>query len=634
MADLRAEPSEGAGATVRMAASLIIVSFVFGVLYLGRTVLEPLAIAVLLAFVLTPPIRRLRRLHVGRAASVIAVVALALGLIVGLGFVMETQVARLAGEIPKYQANLQGKIVSFNKALVSSGTLKQASSTLDSLAAELGGGKSNQRTEGNQSPAPVPVEVQTPQPATLQYVQELVNPLIEPLTMGGLLVLFLVFMLFYREDLRDRILRLGGTRDLQATTAAMNDAGTRLSRYFLIQATINASFGVVIAVALWVIGVPNAILWGMLAAILRFVPYVGTPIAAVFPLALAAAIDPGWTRVLLTAALFLSAEVTTGQLIEPVLQGQQTGLSPVAVVLAQLFWTLIWGVPGLLLAVPITVCIAVLGRHVEALNFLGIVLSDEPALAPHEGFYQRVLAGDATEAAYQAERQLIEQDLSSYYDAVPMKALALAHADAARGKLSEERQAELLEVIEEVVEDLEDHAGEDVEKQPAAAGSIVLIAARSAIDQAANLLLADVLEKQGVNAQVQPYSRGGRATLAAIPRSSPNIVCISSFAASEAGAAPVRYLIRRWRKTAPEARFFACFWRLADDAAKLQDLRKAVSADFAAATVQEAAGECREQLALALDHKPEFALEESRAASLGHDTNRQSVRHASGATVD
>lgn len=341
----------------------------------------------------------------------------------------------------------------------------------------------------------------------------------------------------------------------------------------------------VIALALWAIGVPNSILWGILAAILRFVPYVGTPIAAVFPLALAAAIDPGWTKVLLSVALFLGAEAATGQLIEPVLQGQQTGLSPVAVVLAQLFWTLIWGVPGLLLAVPITVCIAVLGRHVEALNFLGIVLSDEPALAPHEGFYQRVLAGDATEAAYQAERQLSEQDLSSYYDAVPMKALALAHADAARGKLSEERQTQLLEVIEEVVEDLEDYSDKDVETQPATTGAVMSIAARSAIDQAANLLLADVLEKQGANTQVLPYSRGGRTTLAAIQRSSPKIVCISSFAASEAGAAPVRYLIRRLRKTAPEARFLVCFWRLADDAAKLKDLRKAVGADFAAATI-------------------------------------------------
>ena len=201
--------------------------------------------------------------------------------------------------------------------------------------------------------------------------------------MGGLLVLFLFFILFYREDLRDRMLRLGGTRDLQATTAAMNDAGKRLSRYFLVQAAINGGFGLLIGEAPLdhrrsKFHCPR----GMLAAILRFVPYVGTPLSAVFPLVLASAIDPGWTKVVETALVFLVAEVITGQAIEPVLQGQQTGLSPVAIVLAQLFWTLIWGIPGLLLAVPITVCIAVLGRHVEALSFLGVVFGRRTGARP------------------------------------------------------------------------------------------------------------------------------------------------------------------------------------------------------------------------------------------------------------
>ncbi len=316
---------------VSVACGLIIVSFVLAVLYLGRVVLEPLAIAVLLSFVLTPPIRRLRGLFFGRVTSVIAVVVLALAILGVLGFVMEMQVSHLAGEIPKYQHNIREKIASLNKALVSSGTLEQASSTLDSLGSELGskGASSSPQgqpgnAKGNQ-PAPIQVEVQKTQSATLQYLQELLSPIIEPISMGGLLVLFLVFILFYREDLRDRMLRLGGTRDLQATTAAMNDAGKRLSRYFLIQATINGCFGLFIGVALWIIGVPNFVLWGMLAAILRFVPYVGTPIAAVFPLVLASAIDPGWTKVVETALMFFAVELMTGQVIEPILQGQQTG---------------------------------------------------------------------------------------------------------------------------------------------------------------------------------------------------------------------------------------------------------------------------------------------------------------------
>jgi predicted PurR-regulated permease PerM len=203
--------------------------------------------------------------------------------------------------------------------------------------------------------------------------------------------------------LRDRLLRLGETQDLQRTTEAMDDAGKRLSRYFLGQAAIYASFGAVIGICLWALGVPNPILWGVMAAILRFVPYIGTLIAAVFPLILAGSVDPGWTKVLLTALLFFGSELVTGQATEPVLQGQQTGLSPLAIVVAKLFWTLIWGVPGLLLAVTVTVCIAVFARHTETMNFLGVILGDEPPLAPHEGFYQRLLAGDANEAAFQAE---------------------------------------------------------------------------------------------------------------------------------------------------------------------------------------------------------------------------------------
>jgi len=612
----------GEGTTVRVASGLIIVSFVLVVLYLGRTVLEPLAIAVLLSFVLTPSIRRLRGLFFGRVTSVIAVVLFALAILAGLGFVMETQVSHLAGEIPKYQKNIREKIASLNKALVSSGTLEQASSTLDSLASELGNKGPNPppqsqggKPQANQQPAPIPVEVQKPPSATLQNVQELLSPIIEPLSMGALLVLFLVFILFYREDLRDRILRLGGTRDLQTTTAAMNDAGKRLSRYFLIQATINGCFGLFIGAALSIIGVPNFILWGMLAAILRFVPYVGTPIAAVFPLVLASAIDPGWSKVLETALLFLAAEVITGQAIEPVLQGQQTGLSPVAIVLAQLFWTLIWGVPGLLLAVPITVCIAVLGRHVEALSFLGVVLGDEPALAPHEGFYQRVLAGDAIEASYQAETQLETQRLSDYYDAVPMKALALAEADASRGRLPEDRQGEFLRVIEDVIEDLDSYSDEDPGKQghrrPAKKNSaekdaaadtgkagcpLLLIQARSAVDQAASVLLANVLKKRGLAPSVQPYSTTRRAALQSAQRPAAKLICISCFEGAHSGALTVRYLIRRRRQALPEARFLACFWRPDQKPENLDELRKKVGADFIATSLKEAADLCCDEL--------------------------------------
>jgi predicted PurR-regulated permease PerM len=627
---LRREPEH------RVASGLIVVSFVLAVLYLGRLVLEPLAIAVLLAFVLTPPIRRLRRWHVGKVTSVILVVAFALAIIAALGFLMEAQVTHLATEIPKYQENLREKIASLNKALSSSGTLNRASSTLDSLASELGNkegsAKATEAGKPTGNPAtPIPVEVRKPQSAALESIQDLVSPLIEPLTMGGLLILFLIFILFYREDLRDRILRLGGTRDLQTTTEAMNDAGTRLSRYFLIQAAINGCFGVFIGAALWVIGVPNSVLWGMLAAILRFVPYLGVPIAAVFPLVLASAIDPGWSKVIATALSFLAAEIVAAQAIEPILQGQQTGLSPVAIVLSQLFWTSIWGVPGLLLAVPITVCIAVLGRHVEALSFLGVVLGDEPALAPHEGFYQRVLAGDATEAALQAESQLATKPLSDYYDAVPMRALAFAHADAARGKLPEEKQLDLLDVISDVIEDLEDYAdlkaGKELQPgRPQAAkveassakvapskseSPILLLAARTPVDQAASLLFADVLKKRGLEAPVQPYSR--RPGPVSTPRSRPKIVCVSCFGGSEAGSSSVRLLIKRYRRVFADSRFVACFWHLNSDPAKMEELRKSTDADFIATSLKAAAQICVDEVGETGATQPRLSLDPQAA---------------------
>src|SRR6185369_8893992 len=211
---------------------------------------------------------------------------------------------------------------------------------------------------------------------------------------------------------------------------------------------LNAGFGVVIASGLMVIGVPNAVLWGILAGLMRFVPFIGGLIAAFFPVALAAAVDPGWSMVLWTVALFLIAEPLAGHVVEPMLYGQHTGLSPVAIVIATLFWTILWGPIGLLLATPLTVCLVVLGKYVEALKFVDVLLGDEPALKPEERFYQRLLASDATEAADQAEQQLKTQALSAYYDAVPMKALMLAQVDAAQGKLTREKQLEISDTVE------------------------------------------------------------------------------------------------------------------------------------------------------------------------------------------
>ncbi len=421
-----------------MANGLLIAAFIIAGLYFGRAVFQPLAMATLLSLILTPVILRLRAWGLGRVLSVLLTVLVALSALGALGYNMSVQIADLADDLPRYEANLRQKARALQGADLSAGALNEASGTLERLQKEITTLEQLSHSQRESPPVekPLLVEVRTPEPGILESYRSLVEPLISPLATTGLVIMFLIFILLQREDLRDRVLRLAGTRDLQRTTTAMNDAAVRLSHFFLLQTTVNASFGLLVGVGLWIIGVPSPVLWGILAALMRFVPYIGSVIAAAFPIALAAAVDPGWTMALSTAALFLVMEPLVGQVVEPMLYGHSTGLSPAAVVIATLFWTLLWGPVGLLLAMPMTLCLVVLGKHIEALSFMYVALGDEPALAPAEGFYQRMLVGDATEAAEQAEEQLKTKALSTYYDAVPMAALALAQADAAEGKLS------------------------------------------------------------------------------------------------------------------------------------------------------------------------------------------------------
>ena len=247
------------------------------------------------------------------------------------------------------------------------------------------------------------------------------------------MAIFVLFILLQRQDLRNRLVRLAGARDLQRTTAALDDAGQRLSRLFLTQLAVNASFGCVIGLGLWIIGVPSAPLWGMLAMIMRFVPYIGALISAIFPLILAAAVGSGWTMFLITAVLFIVAETVVGQAIEPLVYGQSTGLSPVAIIVSATFWTWLWGPVGLILATPLSMCLVVVGRHVDRLEFLEVMFGDQPPLTPAELIYQRMLANDPIEAAEQARMFLKERPLVEYYDEILLEGLRLAETELQAG---------------------------------------------------------------------------------------------------------------------------------------------------------------------------------------------------------
>ncbi len=268
------------------------------------------------------------------------------------------------------------------------------------------------------------------------------------------MLLIVVFILLQREDLRDRLIRLFGSSDPQRATSTLTDAASRLSRYFLSQVMINSAYGTLIAIALWLIGMPSPIAWGLLAMLMRFVPYVGAFIAAALPMFVAAAVDPDWSSFFWVLGIFVVGELTMGQVVEPLVFGHGTGVSPMAVIVSTVFWTWLWGPLGLILAMPMTVCLAVLGRHVEGLEFFEVLLGDEPALTPEQRFYHRALAGDAAEVTYEAELALKDESLQTYLDAVVLPALKVAERDASRGTLDEEQTDKVANTVKEMLDNL------------------------------------------------------------------------------------------------------------------------------------------------------------------------------------
>src|SRR3984893_11686503 len=488
----KARTSEELMALLSAVATAILAAMIIAMLYFGREIFVPIALAILLSFVLAPLVAILQRIRVPRGLAVVSVVMLAFALIFATGSLLATQLTQLAGDLPRYQSTISEKIQSFRDTKAGRGTLERASDMLKDLGKEIDKPKdaasaparassSIVRSNAPGPQAPVPVEVRQPDPGALESLRTLISPLVHPLATTGIIIIFVIFILLQREDLRNRLIRLAGSYDLQRTTAALDDAAGRLSRLFLTPLILNGAFGAVIGMGLWVIGVPSAILWGILAAVLRFVPYIGAVIAAAFPLALAVAVDPGWSMLLWTLALFLVVEPVVGHVIEPMVYGHSTGLSPVAVVASATFWTALWGPIGLVLATPLTVCLVVLGRHVERLEFLDVMFGDRPALSPPEIFYQRMLAGDPTEASEKAEEFLKERSLASYYDEVALKGLQLAQADADRGALDHER----LTTIRDAVCEFANNISEQDDRPPPKVSSTTDAEATSAVESVA-----------------------------------------------------------------------------------------------------------------------------------------------------
>jgi predicted PurR-regulated permease PerM len=530
---------------------------------------------------------------------------------------------------------MREKIKSVRGATASSGTLERAADMLQDLSRELDkpNDKSvrgpNERLGGQIAAgpvAPVPVEVRQPDPGALENLRSLIAPLLNPLATTGIIIIFVIFILIQREDLRNRLIRLAGSHDLQRTTAALDDAATRLSRLFLAQLTINATFGVIIGIGLSFIGVPSAILWGILAAVLRFVPYIGSAISAAFPLALAAAVDPGWSMLAWTFALFLGVGPVVSQVVEPLVYGQSTGLSPVAIVVSATFWTALWGPIGLVLATPLTVCLVVLGRHVERLEFLDVIFGDRPALSPSEMFYQRMLAGDPTEAAGKAEEFLKEKSLSSYFDEVALKGLQLAEVDAKRGTLDQARMSKIRDAVTEFASDLSTQddaipemavptldaeaaaAVETIPDTPVSSNipvvqkaqlpphwqgnfPVLCVAGRTPLDEAVAVLFSQLSNAHGLAARVEPADALSTTNIARLDVAGIAMICLSYLDASS--PAHMRYSVRRLRRQFPKATIMLGCWAENIDKEALEELRDTAKADAAAGSLSEAMMICR-----------------------------------------
>ena len=590
MADIKLSPASD-GLTQKFMTAVIFAVVVTGI-YFGREVLVPLALAVLMSFALSPVVAVLRKVRLGHIPSVLLALVAALVLIAGVGTFVGSQVAGLASSIPSYQNNISRKIVSI-RGTADGGTLMRLDRTIEALGDQLrGNGKDRPTTVAAGAATdetPVPVVVQRETVAPWELAGSILGPLLTPLATVALVLVFAGFVLLQKDDLRDRFVRLAGSGDMQRTTVALDEAASRLARYLSLQTAINTSFGIIIWAGLWVIGIPNAGLWGLIGGLFRFVPYVGVPLAFVFPAILALAVDPGWHMLVWVAVLYGGIEAVIGQAVEPFVYGRSMGLSPVAVLVAAVFWTLLWGPLGLLLSTPLTMCFVVLGRHIQGLKFLDVMLGDQPALAMDESLYLRMLADDPDDAAQDAEEFLREHSLSVYYDEVAGRALMLAQTDVNRGVLDPLRQTRIRDAIKGLIENLSDHRDASAAKMDMPAGwreaPVLCIGGRGPLDEAGGLLLIDMLATFGVGARMVSSDQTSATQINELDVTGIRLACVSYL---EPGTYKnARYQVRRLRKRMPDVPVIALFWGIGGDHSRYLDSVEATEADVVTTGLKE-----------------------------------------------
>jgi predicted PurR-regulated permease PerM len=617
-------------------------------LYFASAVLIPITLAILLSFLVAPLVDSLARLKLGHVASVFAAVVMSVSVIAMLAAVIATQLTDLAAGMPRYQATIERKMETVHSVTIGkldriAGAAGQALQRATVEPPQAAAPRGAVAASGAHAPAAVPVEVREPVPTPFELARRVLSPAISPLETAFIVFVVMVVILLQRDDLRDRAIRLFGSRDLHRTTTVMDEAARRLSRYFVSQLGLNAGVGLVIGGGLFLIGVPSPILWGILAALLRLVPYVGIWISATLATALAAAVSPGWAMAIWSLALFVTVELLVGQVVEPLLYGRSTGLSPFSVVVAAIFWSWIWGPIGLILSTPLTLCLLVLGRHVRRLEFLDVLLGDQPALTPVENFYQRALAGDPDEAVEQAEALLRDCSLSSYYDDVAIKGLQLAANDVMRGSVTAPQLARIEATINDLVDGLDGYedrepvplavednwsavgpmAPSDMEAQPklepqrtlapvgtartmpdsgaaneppaafhAVNSRVLCIPGRGPLDSLATTILLQLLGKHGFAARSLPHEAASRASIDTLDADDVGIVCIF-YLQIDGIPSHLRYLVRRIRARLPKASIVVGLWAAEDTEKWSADLQSAIGAASYATSLREVLAACR-----------------------------------------
>lgn len=550
-------------------------------LYLAREVLIPLALAVLFSALLAPAVRRLEALRIGRTAAALVSVALFVAALVVVGIAAGNQVLSLAGKLPDYRENIAKKL----RALHSppQGELGKAARAIQELEGEAAQSAPKpapkaEKKPAQEKPAAVPAVPTTP----LEAIGTLGFPLLTLAAMAAAVLVLTTLMLLKKDDLRDRLIRLVGQGRIQITTQALEDAAGRVSRYLLMQLVVNVCYAVPLAIALHLIGLPNALLFGLLATVLRFIPYVGAAIAAAMPIALAFAISEGWETIAWTAGSIGVLEFTVAYVIEPWLYGESTGLSPIAIVFSAIFWTWLWGPIGLLLATPMTVCISVVGRYLPQLRFLHVILGTEPVLPPPARFYQRLVAMEFEEAVDLAEEHVKAHGVEAFYEDMLVPALVLAKRDLQRDALDERHERFVMESLLRVVD--------EAPAQPGRAGApVAIVPVRGEPDFVAGAVLARLLAPEPVDARLAPKDM---LASEALERCDGCRVVVLSAVPPQA-VLNAAYLCKRVRARYPQAKIIVALWRANGEIERLEARLRDAGADEVVTTLRAAVEKVR-----------------------------------------